>query len=117
MVDIYGQQIKQMEDLIDISDLLAKDADFQKGLSNYISNKYNSDGLNQFIPDEHKVSMAFNYKGDTIYLVGNKDKDTLDEAHLNALLKAIEEDLVINVHYISSNGLFMSLVESCAPNS
>ena len=43
MVEIYGQQIAQMEDLVDISDVLAKDSNFQKGLKKYVENPYDAD--------------------------------------------------------------------------
>ena len=61
--------------------------------------------------------MAFDCKGDTIYLVGNIDQDEpINGKHLASLVRAIEDELVTSAHYISSNGLFMSLLECCVPN-
>lgn len=63
------------------------------------------------------ASMAFDCKGDTIYLVGKMDDDdVVDSRALDAIVKGIEQDLVTSAHYISSNGLFLSLLEACAPN-
>ncbi len=72
------------------------------------------------VKDKKKVtSMAFDAKGDTIYVVGQVDDESdfqINNRTLDALLKAIENDLVTSAHYISSNGLFISLLECCAPN-
>lgn len=72
------------------------------------------------IKDKKKVtSMAFDAKGDTIYLVGRIEDDTdyqINNKTLDAILKAIEKDLITSAHHISSNGLFISLLECCAPN-
>ena len=43
MVEIYGQQIAELDDLVDISDVLAKDSNFQKGLKKYIENPFDAD--------------------------------------------------------------------------
>ena len=177
MVEIYGQQIAELEDLVDISDVLAKDGNFQKGLKKYVSNPFDADiervakgvftlavskaespSLDKFDDTiavtrannevlikltcvgarylttrnsddrrinalglvkskKHITSMAFDCKGDTIYLVGNMDPDeNIDVTHLNILAKAIEQELVTSAHHISSNGLFLSLLECCVPN-
>ena len=177
MVEIYGQQIAQMEDLVDISDVLAKDSNFQKGLKKYVENPYDADiervakgvftlavsksespslsrfdetiavtrannevqarlacvgarylttknsddrrinGLGHIKSKKLITSMAFDCKGDTIYLVGNIDQDeSINGSHLATLVRAIEDELVTSAHYISSNGLFMSLLECCVPN-
>lgn len=74
--------------------------------------------LGQFISKKAITSMAFDCKGDTIYLIGNIEEDeAVNQEHLNILVKAIENELVTSAHYISSNGLFLSLLEACAPNS
>lgn len=74
--------------------------------------------LGQIINKKHIASMAFDCKGDTIYLVGKiEDEEAVDPHILNVLVKAIEKCLVSSAHYISSNGLFLSLLESCAPNA
>ena len=36
---------------------------------------------------------------------------------LHALVKCAEKEFITSAHYISSNGLFVSLVECCAPNN
>ncbi len=178
MVEIYEQQIKELDDLIDISDLLAKDSNFQKGLQKYISNPYDADiervakgvftlaiskaespsldkydptiaitrahneslsklacvgaryltlknsedrrinALGQFMSKKNVTSMAFDCKGDTIYLVGIVEEDeAVNQEYLNVMVKSIENELVTSAHYISSNGLFLSLIEACAPNA
>ena len=72
------------------------------------------------IKDKKKVtSMAFDAKGDTIYLVGKVDDESdfqLNNNTLDVILKAIEKDYITSAHHISSNGLFISLLEACAPN-
>ena len=72
------------------------------------------------IKDKKKVtSMAFDAKGDTIYLVGKIEDENdfqINNKTLDVLLKAIEKDLITSAHHISSNGLFISLLECCAPN-
>lgn len=72
------------------------------------------------IKDKKKVtSMSFDAKGDTIYLVGTADDENdfqINNRTFDVILKAIEKDLVTSAHYISSNGLFISLLECCAPN-
>ncbi|MBR5856762.1 MAG: hypothetical protein IKY70_05780 [Bacteroidales bacterium] len=177
MVEIYGKQIAQLEDLVDISDVLAKDSNFQKGLKKYVENPYDADiervakgvftvavsksespsldkydetiavtkanneavirlacvgaryltiknsedrrinALGLVKSKRNVTSMAFDCKGDTIYLVGDMDPDeNFNAGHLNTLVKAIENELVTSAHYISSNGLFLSLLECCTPN-
>lgn len=177
MVEIYGQQIAELDDLVDISDVLAKDSNFQKGLKKYIANPFDADiervakgvftvavskaespsldkydetvavtrANNEVIiklacvgaryltiknSDDRRInalglvkskknitSMAFDCKGDTIYLVGSMEHgENFNANHLNALVKAIEKELVTSAHYISSNGLFLSLLECCAPH-
>ena len=72
------------------------------------------------IKDKKKVtSMAFDAKGDTIYLVGKLDDENdfqFNNNTLDVIRKAIEKDLITSAHHISSNGLFISLLEACAPN-
>lgn len=72
------------------------------------------------IKDKKRVtSMAFDAKGDTIYLVGKIDDESdfqINNKTLDAILKAIEKDLITSAHHISSSGLFISLLECCAPN-
>ncbi len=177
MVEIYAQQIAQLEDLVDISDVLAKDSNFQKGLKKYVENPYDADiervakgvftiavsksespSLSRFDEtvavtrannevqarlacvgarylttknsDDRRINalghikskklitpMSFDCKGDTIYLVGNIDQDeNINGKHLATLVRAIEDELVTSAHYISSNGLFMSLLECCVPH-
>ncbi len=64
--------------------------------------------------------MAFDTKGDTIYLIGKIGDDSeyqINSKTLDILVKAIENGLVTSAHYISSDGLFLSLLECCAPNN
>ena len=64
--------------------------------------------------------MSFESKGDTIYLVGKVKDDCeyeITSDTLNAIVKCAEKELITSAHYISSNGLFVSLLESCAPNN
>ena len=72
------------------------------------------------VKDKKKItSMAFDAKGDTIYLVGKVDDESdfqINNNTLNVILKAIEKDYITSAHHISSNGLFISLLEACAPN-
>lgn len=72
------------------------------------------------IKDKKKItSMSFDAKGDTIYLVGIAAEENdfqMNNRTFDVILKAIERDYVTSAHYISSNGLFISLLECCAPN-
>lgn len=66
------------------------------------------------------VPMSFESKGDTIYLVGKVREDSdyqVNTDTLNSIVKCAEKDLISSAHYISSNGLFISLLECCAPNN
>ncbi len=87
----------------------------------YLTTKNSDDrrinALGQFMSKKFVTPMAFDCKGDTIYLVGHVEEDeVVDQNSLNILVKAIEKDMVTSAHYISSNGLFLSLIEACAPN-
>lgn len=87
----------------------------------YLTTKNSDDrrinALGQFMSKKYVTPMSFDCKGDTIYLVGSIEEDeAVCQESLNVLVKAIENDMVTSAHYISSNGLFLSLLESCAPN-
>lgn len=177
MVEIYEQQIAEIDDLLDIADLLADDNQFQKGLKKFMSNPYDADiervakgvftlavskaesaSLDKYDAsvavtkannealaklacvgarylttkntDDRRINalgqirsrklitpMSFDCKGDTIYIMGSVEEDeAINPKHLEVLLKAVEDELVTSAHYISSNGLFLSLLECCAPN-
>ncbi len=63
--------------------------------------------------------MAFDSKGNTLYLFGKAPDENdyqINDNQLEMLVKAIEKGYVTSAHYISTNGLFLSLVESAAPN-
>ena len=66
------------------------------------------------------TQMLFDSKGDTIYLVGKVGEDNdyyiNNNQTLDAILKTIESGLITSAHYISANGLFLSLLECSAPN-
>ena len=75
--------------------------------------------LGLFKNKKNATPMAFDTKGDTIYLVGKANEESdfqLTNITLETILKAIENNLITSSHYISSNGLFISLLECCAPN-
>ena len=75
--------------------------------------------LGQFKSEDYITSLAFAKKGDTIYLLGETDEENdcqADPKVLDTLVKSIEKGLVSSAHAISRNGLFVSLIESCAPN-
>ncbi len=75
--------------------------------------------LGLFKSKKNIASMAFDSKGDTIYVVGNKNDDSelnLNNNTLEIIQKSVEKDYITSAHYISTNGLFVSLVECCAPN-
>ena len=177
MVEIYEQQIAQLDDLTEIGELLVDDPNFQKNIQKYINNPFDADiervakgvftiavskaespsldkydaaiavtkannealsklactgarylttknsddrrinVLGHLMSKKYATSMAFDCKGDTIYLVGNVEEDeAVSQESLNVIVKAIENELVTSAHYISSNGLYLSLLESCAPN-
>lgn len=76
--------------------------------------------LGLFSSSKSITPMAFQCKGDTIYVVGkNQDKTdyTLNPDYLYRLQRCVENGLVTSAHFISRDGLFCSLVEACAPNS
>ena len=76
--------------------------------------------LGLFKSKKNIAQMSFDSKGDTIYLVGKLDEENdyyiNNNETLDAILKSIENELITSAHYISANGLFLSLIESCAPN-
>ncbi|MEG0890784.1 MAG: hypothetical protein RSF01_02760 [Bacteroidales bacterium] len=181
MVEIYENQIKEMNDLIDIADLLTEDTQYKKTILKYITSPYDADierigkgvftlgiskaespsldkydaataiarannealaklactgarflttknvddrkinALGLFISKKSVTPMAFDSKGDTIYLVGEHLDDEseyqINDNTLNVILKSIEKGLITSAHYINSDGLFISLLESCAPNN
>ncbi len=87
----------------------------------YLTTKNSDDrrinALGYFTSKKHITSMAFDCKGDTIYIVGKaEDGESVNGDMLNIFSKAIENEMITSAHYISSNGLFLSLLESCAPN-
>lgn len=77
--------------------------------------------LGLFASKKSVTPMAFDSKGDTIYLVGQVEDDNddyqINNETLDIILKSIEKGFVTSAHYISSNGLFISLLEACAPNN
>lgn len=65
------------------------------------------------------MSMSFKQKGDTIYLVGHYDHNPDSGKTLNTitqLRKVIKRGLINSAHAIASNGIFLTLLESCTPN-
>ena len=76
--------------------------------------------LGLFKSKKNITQMSFDSKGDTIYLVGKVDEDNdyyiNNNQTLDAILKTIESGLITSAHYISANGLFLSLLECSAPN-
>ena len=65
------------------------------------------------------MKMSFRQKGDTIYLVGRYDSNPYSEssAHtLTQIRKVIKRGLISSAHAIASNGIFLTLLESCTPN-
>lgn len=76
--------------------------------------------LGLFASKKSATPMAFDTKGDTIYLVGNMEDDSdyqINNHTLDIILKSIEKGYITSAHYISSNGLLLSLLEACAPNN
>lgn len=85
---------------------------------NVSDRRINAMGL--FKSKKNIIPMSFESKGDTIYLVGNVNDDSeyeITSDTLHALVKCAEKEFITSAHYISSNGLFVSLVECCAPNN
>lgn len=180
MVEIYEKQIKELDNLIDIADLLTEDAQYKKAILKYLATPYDADveragkgvftlgiskaespsldicdaaaaitrannealsklactgarflaakniddrrinALGMFASKKSITPMAFDSKGDTIYVVGHLEDESdyqLNNLTLDAILKSIEKGFVTSAHYISSNGLFVSLLEACAPNN
>lgn len=76
--------------------------------------------LGLFKSKKNITSMAFDSKGDTIYIVGKTDEENdyyiNNNQTLDAILKGIEKELITSAHSISTNGLFLSLIECAAPN-
>jgi hypothetical protein len=76
--------------------------------------------LGHFISPKSVTPMAFDCKGDTIYLVGKNRDDSdyqVNSTMLDYIVKSIEKNFISSAHYISKDGLFCSLIEACAPNS
>lgn len=65
------------------------------------------------------MDISFKQKGDTIYLVGHYDGNPYSEKTantLNRIRKSIKHGLVSSAHAITSNGIFLSLLESGTQN-
>ena len=77
--------------------------------------------IGSFVSSKAVNPMAFQCKGDTIYLVGKRCGEELDcemePSYLYRLQRCIEEGLVASAHYISRRGLFAALIEASAPHS
>lgn len=180
MVEIYEKQIKELDNLIDIAEILTEDTQYKKTILKYISTPYDADvermgkgvftlgiskaespsldicdaataltratneamgklactgarfltaknvddrrinALGLFASKKSVTSMAFDSKGDTIYLLGLLEDESdyqINNCTMDMLLKSIEKGYITSAHYISSNGLFISLLEACAPNN
>lgn len=121
MVELYEKQIKETEDLIDIAELLTADAKFKEDIKRYVAKPYDTviEQLGKAKDDKFMTPMAFDCKGETLYLFGKAlqdDNRPATDKQSDMLVKAINKGYVTGAHYISSNGLFLSLIESAAPN-
>ena len=88
----------------------------------------------------HQTTLAFQNKGDMIYLLGRSREDISSSEYLysyhgikasptpyfdideeitlqNALLEAIEKGLITSAHDVSDGGLFVTMLESAMPNN
>jgi hypothetical protein len=178
MIEAYKQQLQEIGNLSDITDLINEDTLFQKNILKYLKTPYDADVeragkgiftlgisksespedcdaataitiannealaklactgarylttknsddmrinvLGHFISPKSVTPMAFDCKGDTIYLVGKRIDDSdyqVNSTMLDYIVKSIEKNFITSAHYISKDGLFCSLVEACAPNS
>ncbi len=107
MTDIYKKQIEELEDLEDIAILLTEKEEYNKAIKEAISNG-----------DSGKVPAYFPEKGVTIYVIGRlkNESDLVNSAiAIDAIEKCIEQGLITSVTNISNDGLFISLLQACAP--
>ncbi|MEN6617959.1 MAG: hypothetical protein ABFC28_00435 [Rikenellaceae bacterium] len=110
MNDNFKKQISNIEDLVEISDILAESTELHESISKYRKNPYDP----EFSKDGHKVPINFNKKGDTIYLLGNyKEEDDDNSSVIEILYDAIEKDMVTSAHPLHKAGLFCGLIEAC----
>lgn len=91
--------------------------------SNYVGTTNIDDlrvGIMGIVDEEgDKTPMAFQKKGDTIYLLGYYYEDPFDEKAeqtLSVIRKSIKRGYINSAHAITSNGLLLALLESCLPN-
>ena len=109
MVEIYKEQIANSEDLVEIAQILASDPDFKKRAVGQKSSPYDSA---RFLKGLETPPISFNRKGDTLYLAGYTENGKIGEDTKAAIAKTIEKGLITGIHFISSDGLFLTLLES-----
>lgn len=122
MTELYKKQIQDTDDLIEIAELLTADTKFKEGIKEYIGNPYDSVIAKTDKAKNGQVTapMAFKSKGETLYLFGkaiDNNNSCAEERQTEILAAAAEKGYLSGVHHISSNGLFLSLIESAAPNN
>ncbi len=122
MTELYKKQIQDTDDLIEIAELLTADSKFKEGIKEYIGNPYDSviTKTGKAKNGQFAVPMAFKSKGETLYLFGkaiDNNNSCAADKQTEILAEAVEKGYLSGVHHISSNGLFLSLIESAAPNN
>lgn len=109
MVEIYKEQIANSEDLVKIAQILASDPDFQKKVVGQKSSPYDSI---PFLKGLQTPPLSFSQKGDTLYLAGYTENGRIGKETEDALALTVEKGLITGIHFISPDGLFLTLLES-----
>ena len=113
MNENFKKQIANIDDIVEISKILSSSTQLLENISKYKKHPYDP----QFFRDGYKVSMNFQKKGDTIYLLGDyhiKSED--NSSSVEILYEAIRMDMVCSAHPLTRTGLFCGLVEACSVN-
>lgn len=113
MNDNFKKQIKEIEDISEIAQILKESTELRERVAKYQKEPYAS----CFSVSKNRPPMGFDKKGDTIYLLGDFTGEDQDNSSLlEVLYDAMDKQLITTAHTIK-NGLFEALVESCSINN
>ncbi len=114
MNDNFKKQIQEISDISEISQIFQQSTQLKESTKQFTKNP-NSPELYR---ESNPISISFNKKGDTIYLIGDyKTKEADNSSVIEIILDAIDNSLLESAHVLKGRGLFVGLIESCSTNS
>lgn len=113
MNDNFKKQIIEIDNIKEIAQILSMSTELRESINKYKNEPYDT----TFAAGKGRVSMNFNEKGDTIYLLGDYTGKEIDNsADIEIALDASENDLLCSAHTLCNKGLFSALIEACSVN-